>query len=247
MQILILGCGSCLGVSVLGCKCEVCTSQKPMNIRRRSAILIHDGGYRILVDFGADIRAQLLEYKIHSIDAAILTHMHADHMAGIDDLRVFPFFANSSLPLYTTTQCIKSLREYYGYLFTQENIELRSADYGSSIDFKGMKYHIFEQQHGNITNMGITFGNCVYANDVSSFSQDGVEILKSTPNWIIDCISYKAAKAHIGLEEVIALNQLYSPQAVYLTNMSHDLDYYALCRKLPENIRPLYDGMVLNF
>lgn len=247
MQILILGCGSSLGVPVLGCKCEVCTSQKPLNARARSSILVQDKSGRFLIDFGADIRMQLLRNNIHHIDAALLTHMHADHVAGIDDLRVFPFFSGAELPLYTTPETARSVRNNYGYLFAKDKMQIEEINYGEAQRILSSEYYFFEQIHGDITSIGIKMGDCVYANDVSSFSVEGIEALKASSNWIIDCISYKAARAHIGLEEVMVLYEMYKPKNVYLTNLSHDLDYYELCRKLPQNIRPLYDGMVLNF
>lgn len=245
IQLLILGCGFSLGVPVVGCSCVVCSSRKSRNIRTRSSILLTLNGKKLLVDFGADLRQQCLQHNITNIDAALLTHMHADHVGGIDDLRVFPFFSKRSLPLFADREAMIQLKKSYDYLFIKESIELKDlADLNSIFD---VPITPFMQKHGNIQSIGLKVGQVVYCNDVSEFDAAGEEILAKTAYWVLDCMSSEATYAHIGLRQILDLAAKYNPTMVYLTNMGHNLDYYELTHILPANICPAYDGMKLSF
>src|ERR1700677_4764541 len=117
LELTILGCGSSVGVPIIGCKCNTCKSTSPYNKRLRSSVLISSDTTNILVDFGCDMREQLIRENVDRIDGVILTHLHADHIAGFDDLRVFKMIYGQAISLYTDHKTLDSMRDKYDYLF----------------------------------------------------------------------------------------------------------------------------------
>lgn len=246
LVIKILGCGSSAGVPVIGCNCSVCSSTSPYNKRNRSAILVSGIDTQILVDFGFDIRHQLLKAKVHKLDGAILTHDHADHVSGIDDLRIFYYLSNSPLKIYTDFNTGNKIKNRYHYLFDNNLLELSSIDFYSKVRIKNLELQFFKQNHGNIDSLGIRIADFVYSNDIINFPEESEQFLKNINTWVLDCVDYISTNIHSGLDKVLKFNQKYQPQKILLINMSHTIDYYAILEKLPANIKPLYDGFTIN-
>lgn len=242
-ELTILGCGSSIGVPVIGCKCDVCMSDHPYNKRRRSSILIRSELANILVDFGFDIKSQLIMADISRIDAAILTHMHADHSAGIDELSVFKILHNNIPMLYSDSATIDLITQKHEYLFNGGFLRAEKIDFYSSVTVGDISLQLFKQHHGAIDSIGIRVGGVVYSNDVVDYPQESLQYLEDASVWIIDCVNYEGAVSHMGLEQVLDLYDKFKPKKVYLTNLSHRFDYFALEKILPANIKPAYDGL----
>lgn len=242
LQVTILGCGSSLGVPVVGCSCNVCSSDSNYNKRTRSAIIINDDNTRVLVDFGVDIRSQLLRENTKDIDAAILTHNHADHVNGIDELRTFFFINNKPLKIYTDSATADIIAGQHGYLFNKGYLSLNKVDFFTDFTIGSLNFSIFEQPHGNTSSMGIRIGDFVYSNDVSDFTPQTRPYLQNIKTWILDCVSYNSNPRHAGLDKVLQWYEEYKPRQIFLTNMSHDIDYHEISKPLPPDIKPLYDG-----
>ena len=256
MQINILGCGSSVGVPVIGCKCPVCTSQNSKNIRLRSAILIStENKDNILIDFGADMKQQFIKYDICNLSAAILTHDHADHVNGIDDLKIFSFINKSPLPVYSDSITINSISQRFKYMFQSEEADdhwgknrILPVVVTPEVETRicGLDFMFFQQHHGLIDSLGIRVGNFVYSNDVVAFPKSSEKFLRDIDIWVIDCLHYQTTKAHFGLEDVLKYNEIFQPKQIYLTNMSHSIEYNKIQSDLPKNIMPAYDGMIIN-
>lgn len=243
----ILGCGSSLGVPVVGCACSVCASCSKVNRRYRCAIYIQSmSNQSILVDFGPDIRSQLLAHGIVRIDAVILTHPHADHISGINDIR--PILASRPTPLYLSEESAQQLHKCYKYIIDAELFDLRIVAHGDCLTFQqlGMNLVFFEQPHGFISSLGLRIGDLVYANDMSGILPKSAQYFKNLDVLIIDCKDLHSNHAHIGLDQVLQIVHKYSPKTTYLTNMSHNIDYLAIQDHLPKFIRPAYDGLVIS-
>lgn len=210
VEIEILGCGSSLGVPVLGCKCSVCKSPLKYNKRSRSSILIRTKMAKILVDFGVDIRQQLLRSEVDFIDAALLTHNHADHVCGIDDLRVFGYLENRPLDLYMQEQVGNEIYRNYQYLFDINRLKINKVQDFDDIQIKDCRLQFFRQIHGEITSLGIRIGNFVYSSDVSEIADASKEYLQDLEVWVVDCVDMVSTKAHAGLERVLAWVEEYS-------------------------------------
>lgn len=246
-EITIMGSGASLGVPVLACSCKVCKSTSKFNKRSRPSVLISKAGKNILVDFGLDVRQQLMRENITNLDAAILTHDHADHVGGIDDLRVFGYSTNTPLPIYSDSSTIDIISERYKYLLKEQRVKMIKLEGFESIqNIAGIEIQFFEQDHYSIPSLGFRIGDFVYSNDVIKYPASSEKFLKNVKNFVVDCMDYKSTRSHSGLEEVLEWNKKFTPEFVWLTNMSHTIDYEEIQKHLPENIRPAYDGLKIS-
>jgi len=243
LEITILGCGASLGVPVLACKCRICMSTDPYNKRARPSILISKADKNILVDFGLDVRMQLMRENITSLDAAILTHDHADHVGGIDDLRVFGYDTDDALSIYSDPKTIDIISNRYNYMIKEKRIKMSKLDgYESIHNIAGVDIQFFEQDHYSMKSLGLRIGDFVYTNDVIAYPVESEKFLMNAKTCVIDCMDYTSTLAHFGLDKVLLWNEKYRPEFVWLTNMSHTIDYFEIQKQLPSNMKPLYDG-----
>lgn len=244
VKVTVLGCGASLGVPIVGCDCKVCSSDSPYNKRTRSSLLLTNEGKNVLIDFGLDIRSQLLRENVKMLDSAILTHDHADHVCGIDDLRVFRRNRGSALPIYTDADTADILRKRYSYMLDEDHIEPRNLeDFECKQTLAGIDIQFFRQNHRNIDSLGIRIGNFVYSNDVIKYYDESKPYLENAEILLIDCIDFQSTDAHFGLDDVLKIVETYKPKQTYLINMSHTIDYFEIQKQLPEHIKPAYDGL----
>ena len=247
MKITVLGCGSSNGVPEIACKCNVCTSNAPYNKRTCSAIVIEDKDTKILVDFGYDIKHQLVNNGIMNLDAAILTHDHADHVSGLDHLKIFNFLYKKPLKIYMDNYSMVNLSKRYNYLVEAKQIEFEQIDFYDKVTIKNLQLQFFKQHHGKkINSIGIRVNNFVYSSDVKDFPQKTWPFLQNINLWILDCIGFESTSSHCGLDKVIKWYKEFLPKKLYLTNMTHHIDYFEIQKHLPVNVKPCYDGMVLS-
>ena len=238
----ILGCGSSFGVPVVGCKCLVCKSDSKYNKRLRSSIIINHNETKILVDSGFDIKKQLINAEIDYLDAAVLTHAHADHISGIDELRIFFYIHGKPLDLFVPEAIFSYVVSTYSYLFDKKQLKINVIKDFETVKIKNAVLQFFPQIHGSIQSLGIRAQDFVYSCDISAIPLESEKYLSNINVWVIDCMSYKPTVNHAGLETVLEWNKKYKPQKIYLTNMSHNIDYHQIVTELPSHITPLYDG-----
>lgn len=244
VKVTVLGCGASLGVPVIGCECDICISDSPYNKRTRSSILFTKNKQNVLVDFGLDVRNQLIRENIKMLHSAILTHDHADHICGIDDLRVFRRNRDSPLPIYTDAHTADIVRDRYRYMLHEDHINLVDLpDFECNQKIAGIDIQFFRQNHRNIDSLGIRIGDFVYSNDVIKYYDESHQYMENAEIFLLDCIDYTSTDAHFGLDDVLKIVERYQPKQTYLINMSHNLDYFKLQKELPDNVQPAYDGM----
>lgn len=244
LEIDILGCGSSLGVPVIGCGCQVCKSDSIYNKRLRSSILIKKAHTKILIDFGFNIKEQLVNAMVDNLDAAILTHDHADHVSGIDNLRVFSFINNGKpLDIFVEENIGPVILNRYEYLFESNRLKMNLIKTFQELTIQNVKLQFFSQVHGAIESLGVKVEDFVYSCDVSAIPSESEKYLYNLSVWVVDCIDYNPSSNHAGLSAIMEWDQKYKPKQIYLTNMSHKLDYHELLLKLPKHIIPLYDGL----
>ena len=252
----ILGCGSSGGVPRLGGHWGDCDSTNPKNRRQRCSLLItrHHGDMttRVLIDTSPDMRNQLLDAEVGTLDAVIYTHSHADHVHGIDDLRMLVFNTRQRLQVWADKETGNALLSRFGYAFVQPKesayppiCELNDliGDVTISGNAGPLTFTPIKVEHGNIAALGFRIGDVAYMPDVSNIPTSAWEQLQDLDLWIIDALRRAPHPTHSHLDNTLAwINTSGTKQAI-LTNMHVDLDYETVASECPENVSPAFDGM----
>jgi phosphoribosyl 1,2-cyclic phosphate phosphodiesterase len=247
-KVTVLGCGASAGVPILKYGWGVCDPKNPKNRRLRSSIMIETEKTSLLIDMSPDLREQLLNLGSSKVDGVLLTHEHYDHVNGINELRPVFFEMNRSLEIYGYKNVIENVRKMFYYLFEESGSDIYKPYISTNIvtedfsigDISGI---CFEQNHGYSTTMGIRIGNFAYSTDVVEFNYESFEKLRGLDIWIVGCLTYKKKLTHANLEQVLEWVQELRPKTTFLTHMSLEMDYDSLLLKLPDNVRPAYDGI----
>lgn len=258
LNVTILGCGSSAGVPRVAQGWGACDSANPRNRRRRCAILVErPSGHlptRLLVDAGPDLREQLILADVDRIDALLLTHAHADHIHGLDDVRPLTMAMHSKIDLYLDPPTWDAISNRFDYLFETPPgsnypplLIPHIVDYHSCFSHNGpggsIDVQSFRMNHGDIDASGFRFGNFLYTPDVKYFPAEAEKYLENLDLWIVDALRYKSHPSHLSVSETLDLIKKYQPKHAILTNLHTDLDYEALKRILPDHVEPAYDMM----
>lgn len=241
---------------MLGCECPVCRSDNPRNNRSRVSLLIEQHGQRLLVDVSPDLRTQLLRHDIRTVDAVLFTHAHADHCHGIDDLRPVNYHKGSAIPAYADPIAMEEILRRFDYAFKEPIPEygwFRPALIPHLVDVQNwdpvrvgaMQVQPFPQWHGKLMTLGVRVGNVAYSTDVNKLPEEAFDYLQNLDLWIVDCLRYEPSPTHAHLEITLEWIRRVKPKRAVLTHMSHEFDYEAFAKELPEGVEPAFDGMVL--
>lgn len=255
MRVTVLGCGSSAGVPLIGCDCPVCTSGDPKNSRTRVSLMVETGGRNILIDSSPDLRQQALREGIRQVDAVIYTHDHADHTAGLDELRSFNYLAQDVIPVYGNQQTIETLQKRFSYAFLPkpDNLWYRpSLEPHIFVDKPVGSFNVLGQEigyiqlgHGKSKTYGYRIGNFAYCTDCDWISNESMEALQGLDTWIVDCLRPSTSHSHAHLELTLEWISRAKPKRAILTHMAHDFDYHTLKASLPDGIEPGYDGLIV--
>jgi phosphoribosyl 1,2-cyclic phosphate phosphodiesterase len=254
MRVTILGCGPSWGVPRIGNVWGACDPDNPRNRRRRASILVAEEDRRLLVDTSPDLREQLLDAGVAHLDAVLLTHAHADHLHGIDDLRMVNRLMGRAIPIYGDKATMDEVLQRFAYIFTPINPSARSTFYKPMLEPKivdgpfeaaGFSVVPFAQGHGFSTTLGFRFGRFAYSTDVIELDDAAFAALRGVEIWIVDCIRHAAHVTHSHLEKTLDWITRVRPRRAVLTHMDESLDYETLCRELPAGVEPGYDGMTI--
>lgn len=256
MKVTVLGCGGSGGVPLVGCSCPVCTSTDPRNKRSRASIVVESAGARVLIDCSPDLRQQMLSTGLYKIDAAILTHAHADHVHGIDDLRTVNFHRNAPLDVWADPLTLENVTSRFAYAFnpprTNDGIWYAPSLKGRVIDgpfsVGGLTIEPFRQIHGGDRDptLGLRFGAFAYSTDAKLLEEEAFVALSGIDVWIVDCLQDGPSPAHSHLEQTLGWIARVKPRLAILTHMSHRLGYAELALRLPEGVVPAHDGLCLD-
>jgi phosphoribosyl 1,2-cyclic phosphate phosphodiesterase len=256
----ILGCGSSGGVPRLGGDWGDCDPTNPKNRRRRCSLLIEktteDGTTRVLIDTSPDMREQLLDAGVGTLDAVVYTHSHADHMHGLDDLRQIVFNMRKRIPVWADQPTSEALLSRFGYAFIQG----KDSGYPPILDLHPITgpIHImgaggeitltpFLAEHGEMAALGFRIGPLAYLPDVVAIPSESWQHLANLDCWVIDALRRKPHPTHAHLALTLEWITRAAPTRAVLTNMHIDLDYTTLIAELPDNITPGYDGMQISY
>ena len=252
MKFIILGCGSSMGVPRPDGFFGNCNPKNPKNYRTRCSALIESNDKKILIDTSPDLRNQLLKNKIRNIDTVVYSHNHADQTHGINDLRVFYIKNRNKISVYADKITKNYLYKSFSYCFKKLKDyppTLKLLDIKKNLNFgKSIKIETVKVKHGSIESLAFIINKKIaYMPDVNEIYQKDYKKFKNLKYLIIDCLRFKFHPSHFNVNDVLKLNILLNPKKMILTNLLTDLDYNNLLNILPNNIKPAYDGLSLNF
>ena len=260
MKITILGCGASAGVPMIGGPdgggdWGQCDPAEPKNRRTRSSIGGEsDGGQRLLVDASPDLRNQIIDNRIPGIDAILFTHAHADHIAGIDDIRLLNRIAQRPLDAFGMQTTLDEVSRRFGYAFSpwkppnfyRPVLVAHPVEAGTVLDVAGLKVGVFQQNHGRIDTLGLRIGSFGYSTDVVELDEVAFAALEGVDTWVVDCfLRGDTHWTHANLTRVLEWVERLQPRRTVLTHMGTTMDWAWMAANLPHGIEPGFDGMVL--
>ncbi|RIY03774.1 MBL fold metallo-hydrolase [Aureimonas flava] len=262
LRLTVLGCGSSPGTPRITGDWGQCDPANPRNRRTRCSAMVElidgDDVTRVVIDCGPDFREQMLAASVRRIDAVLITHPHADHIHGLDDLRGYVIDHRRLVDLYADRETYARLFEAFGYCFRTPPgsayapiVRHHEIQGGRSFEIDGpagaITVHPYTQVHGSIHSLGFRIGPIAYSSDVSDFPSAAVEAISGAELLVVDALQYRPHPSHLSLDEALGwIDRLGVPRAV-LTHMHTPLDYEAVRRSLPAHVEPAFDGMRIEF
>ncbi len=254
MRLTFLGTGTSFGVPVVGCDCPVCASEDPRDQRTRHAALLTLPGGTLLVDTPPELRLQLLASKASRVDAVWFTHVHADHIHGIDDLRIFSLKGRGSIPAYGGPETVDVLRGRFPYIFDPEvrpprgtskpEVDLRAFDPDGAVDVLGHRFLPLTLPHGPMDVHGFRVGDLGYVTDAKRLPEQALERLAGVHTLVLNALWWgNPHPTHFNVEEAIEAARQVGADRTYLVHLTHRQTHADLADALPPDIRPAYDGL----
>lgn len=249
LRVTMLGSGTSTGIPVIGCDCFVCRSSDPRNRRMRPGLRLEIGGHSILVDTSPDFREQALSYGIDRVDAVLYTHSHADHVFGLDDLRIYNFRQRASIPCFGSAETMRRMRQIFSYVFEEgqegggkPRLELVAVD--APFDLLGQRVTPIPVLHGAMEVYGFRIGRFACVTDVSFISEESFALLAGVELLVLSALRYRPHPTHFTLAESIRVARRIGARRTLLTHIAHDIDHVDLRLPLPPGIELGYDGLV---
>ncbi len=252
-KLIILGCGSSVGVPRIDGFWGKCKKNQKKNIRSRCSALVVNGNNLILIDVSPDVKKQLLSNNIRNISSVILTHEHADQTNGLFELRPFYWKHKKKINVYGSVDTLNHIKKAHYYLFKgsgdyppiiKSNIVKSKFTIGKlkeKISFQSIKV-----RHGRISSLAYVFKKTAYISDCNDLSIVNKKEFKKLKYLILDCLKYSKHPSHFNLNDALYVHYNLQPKKTILTNLHYDLDYDSLYKLLPKNMIPAHDGLELN-
>jgi phosphoribosyl 1,2-cyclic phosphate phosphodiesterase len=251
-QMILLGTGTSVGVPAIGCGCDVCQSDNPRNRRTRCSAILGLPGGNLLIDTSPDVRHQLLRERIGIVHAVVYTHEHADHVFGLDDMRLMQFYLGGPVPLYCEPAVEERIRKSYDYAFKARDKDLHKGAV-PQLAFRRIGLETFEVLGTQVTPirlkhgkrfevLGFRVGNVAYCTDVSLIPAESMERLRGLEVLVLDALRPRGHATHFSLEEAVAIARELAPRQTLFTHMSHELEHEVTNASLPDGMALAYDG-----
>jgi phosphoribosyl 1,2-cyclic phosphate phosphodiesterase len=250
LKITFLGTGTSQGIPVIGSQHPVCMSKNPKDKRLRSSVLIQWDDYNYVIDCGPDFRQQMLSVDCQYLSGILFTHEHADHTAGIDDIRPF-FFRQGDIPIYASMRVVKELTRRFGYIFETDNkypgtpaVKINTIAENTPFSLGEKMVIPIEVMHNRLPVMGFRIDNFSYLTDVKYIEDQQLKKLEGTEVLVINALRKEPHPTHLNLEEALEIVQHIKPKAAYFTHISHLLGFHdEVSKELPQQIYLAYDGL----
>jgi len=254
LRLTVLGTGTSFGVPQIGCRCRVCTSTDPRDVRTRTAALVEQDGRRILVDTPPELRQQLLRAGIGVVDAVLYTHDHADHTHGIDDLRALSG-GDRTVPVYGPADSLERMRRKFDYVFdaaaytipgsSRPKVTVHPLEAGTPVTIAGIPVVPLAFEHGPAVVFGYRFGPLAYVTDVKRVPPPAVAALAGLDGLVLNALWYREHPTHLSIPEAVAAARAIGARRTWLTHLTHETLHADLERDLPPEVRPAWDGLVV--
>src|SRR5467141_4224329 len=252
LKITVLGSGTSMGVPTLGCPCRVCKSNDPHDKRLRPSLLISRGGQNVVIDTTPDFRQQALRVGLDRLDAILLTHGHADHILGFDDIRPFNLRQRAALPVYGNEQTFRIIRRVFAYVFddkptlsTVPSVTLNAVK--SPFELLGTPFVPVPMRHGDMEVLGFRFGRAAYLTDFSTIPDSSMALLEGLDELVLDALRDIPHPMHQTVEQALALIQQLKPRRAWFTHIAHDLPHAETNERLVKvgypHVQLAYDGL----
>lgn len=250
LELVILGSGTSTGVPMLGCRCPTCTSDDARDARWRASALVRWPGATLVIDTTPEFRLQMLRAQVDTIDAVLITHHHADHIHGFDDLRGFTLRNDRRIPVFTSPDTCAWLREHFRYIWvpTQLGGGLPRVDLHpvtAPFVWAGLTVTPIPVKHGCLDILGFRLGNLAYISDVSAIPPTSEALLEDLDVLVLDAVRYRPHSTHFHLDAALAAAQRIGARRTVLTHLNHDFLHRRLERELPAGVTAAWDGMTV--
>jgi phosphoribosyl 1,2-cyclic phosphate phosphodiesterase len=253
MRVTVLGCGASTGVPAIGPNWGQCDPADPRNRRRRVSLLVEIGEVAILIDTSPDLREQLIDARVRRLDAVLMTHAHADHLHGIDDIRQLNRIMKAAIPLWADARTLAEIRRRFGYALEPPPAPgqfyrptLEPHEITGPFAVKGVPVVPFAQNHGYSMTLGFRIGDMAYSTDVTELDEAAFAAIAGIELWIVDCMRRTPHATHSHLDKTLGWIERIGPRRAVLTHMDQSLDYRTLAAELPAGVEPGQDGLVID-
>lgn len=254
MKLRFLGTGTSFGVPVIGCDCGVCTSSDRRDRRTRHGALVEEAGRRLLVDTPPELRLQLVEAGVRAVDGIWFTHCHADHLHGLDDVRVFSERSGEPLEVYAGAECAATLRDRFAYVFdprirpmvgtSKPEARITEVRPFEAVEAAGMALVPLPVPHGTMEVLGFRTGALGYVTDAKTLPPATLDALRGVRVLVLNALWYgRPHPTHFSVEEAVAAAEAVGAERTFLTHLSHRVGHAELERRLPPGVRPAHDGL----
>lgn len=251
MLVTILGSGTSSGVPVIGCKCSVCRSDNPRNHRYRASILMQWDGASVVVDTGPEFRLQVLRAGLDNLDGVLVTHEHADHICGLDDVRFFTM-RGKVMPLYGSERAIAYVRTAFSYIFDGSHTpgtfrpSIQTNEANGPFNLGGSTVIPVPVMHGALPILGYRVGGFAYVTDCSAIPSDSVTLLQGLDTLVLGALRDRPHPTHFTVAQALEAIQILRPKRACLTHIGHELDHDETNARLPSGVQLAYDGLTLD-
>lgn len=252
LKVTFLGTGTSQGIPIIGSTHPVCLSKDPKDKRLRVSVLISWEDHQIVIDCGPDFRQQMLRAEVDYLDGVLFTHDHADHTAGLDDIRPF-CFRQGALPFYASTEVFTALEQRFSYIFQSENKYPGAPTVAKKIIHKNIPFKVgnktiipIEAIHYRMPVLGFRIDNFAYLTDVKELAEDQLEFLHDLDVLVLNALREEEHPSHLNLEQALALVEILAPKKAYFTHISHLLGFHSeVSKRLPQHVELAYDTLTL--
>jgi phosphoribosyl 1,2-cyclic phosphate phosphodiesterase len=253
MKLTFLGTGTSTGVPSIGCECETCSSDDSRDKRLRVSIIVEHAGKTVLVDTSSDFRQQALRFGLRTLDAVLITHCHADHIFGLDDIRPLNF-RFGALGVYANERAWVDIKRIFKYIFEPSHfggglpqIVPHVVEAGASFCLgNGLEITPLEVIHGRLPVMAYRFNDFAYATDLSEIPTATMGALSGLDVLVLDCLRFAKHPTHLWVDKALEFVGKLKPRRTYFTHIAHDIKHERDSSRLPDGVEFAYDGLVVS-